>query len=109
MIMIEGHVFSVCRFGGGNPELLKAMVAGGHLGMNGILYIKEIVEIWFELNEIKVRGLSQFLNCKSSFCDLKFVLLNWMQIIFTFRKKIWERFLCILRKRWQERSKSVKQ
>lgn len=37
MIMIEGHVFSVCRFGGGNPELLKAMVAGGHLGMNGIL------------------------------------------------------------------------
>lgn len=37
IIMIEGHVFSVCRFGGGNPELLKAMVAGGHLGMNGIL------------------------------------------------------------------------
>lgn len=30
--MIEGHVFSVCRFGGGDPELLKAMVAGGHLG-----------------------------------------------------------------------------
>jgi len=37
MITIEGHVFFVCRFGGGNPELLKAMVAGGHLGMNGIL------------------------------------------------------------------------
>ena len=52
--------------------------------------------------------LSQYLNCNSSFCDLIFVLLYWMQIISTFRKKIWERFLCILRKRWKERSKSVK-
>ena len=27
------NVFCVFRFGGGDPGVLKAMVAGGHLGM----------------------------------------------------------------------------
>lgn len=69
-------MYSLCfRFGGGDPGVLKAMVAGGHLGM---MVVGKSNKLFLLLNDqIKINNDVFALLPSSGFKASRFTLINW--------------------------------